>query len=66
MYDGLKIGLKLTNYSRIGVNLVPLFGDSVCYKEKKADFGEVGHMGVVLNKNIRACNPLPPSPTDRW
>ena len=37
-------------------------------KETRLGLGEEahmgGHMGLVLNKNSRACNPLPP--TDRW
>ena len=35
-------------------------------RRQRLDFGEVGHMGVELKKNIRACNPFPLPPTDRW
>ena len=35
-------------------------------RRQRLGLGEVGHMGghmgVVINKNIRACNPLPPLP----
>ena len=66
MYDGLKISLKFTSTLEKSLFMEILFAT----RRQRLCLGEVGHMGghmgVVLNKNVRACNHLPPPPIDRW
>ena len=67
MYDGLKIGLKFTSTSSRR-KLSPSIVMEILFaaRRQRQGLGEVGHMGghmgVVINKNIRARNPLPPLP----